>query len=49
MHLGGKGRDILIDPLISVLGQGVGANEPQSMWEKVASRAIKSRKQVRRQ
>lgn len=34
VYLGGDGREILIDPLISGLGRGEGARELQSMWEK---------------
>lgn len=47
VHLGGDGKEILIDPLISGLRQGEGARELQSTWEKAERSAIKTNKKER--
>lgn len=41
VYLGGDGREILIDPLISGPRRGEGARELPNMWEKERLRAIK--------
>lgn len=45
VYLGGDGRDILIDPLISGPRRGEGAKELKSTWEKNIVESNKAKKQ----